>query len=200
VTHVTCRTCSAPVPLNPAEMRVSGDSVEVCCRACGADVPVGEMWWRRTFRAPADLAVLGAIAVLWALLRVARRSRTGYLFPLVALVAGVRVWRSEILVGSEGVVVRGLLSPRKARWDEITDLAFTRDESIGGDLGGVSLIATLRDGGTRRLGSLPDGSKALAMLKDLQLARVYAAEPATKAGPLVLVAADAATTQTRGAT
>ena len=147
---------------------------------------MGELWWQRTLRAPADLAGLEAIAVLSALLAVrgARRSRTGCVFPLVALVAlavAVRVWRSEILVGTDGVEVRGLLSPRNAGWDEIADLAFTRAESIGGHLGGVTLIATLRDGSTRHLGSLPDGPKALSLLKDLQLARVYAADPAINA-------------------
>ena len=38
--HVTCRTCCAPVLLDPARMTVTTTRVELCCPVCWAPVPV----------------------------------------------------------------------------------------------------------------------------------------------------------------
>jgi hypothetical protein len=40
VTHVHCRTCDAPVLLDPAKMERKADHAELCCPGCGAAVHV----------------------------------------------------------------------------------------------------------------------------------------------------------------
>jgi hypothetical protein len=40
VSHVACRSCFAPVPLDPAAMTTSAFGVVLRCQACGRLVPV----------------------------------------------------------------------------------------------------------------------------------------------------------------